>query len=350
MVSATVILLLLLVCNVSLGRVPTQIVETDIKDTIQRLGVATSNNVYDKISVFSTYWGSDDTGADKDSLLFIETIQKLHNVEAHQHILLEEHTGMKLAREVFNALPSGTPSRRLFIFHYAGHSISSTFLTPKGDQKWGTGPQIDPSRLIKDLKAEASTQLGLDVLFILDSCCQHCNVEGPKAKGRVEWVAATGYTNLANARTASDGRNFTQYWCAAFNRLLDTGKPFVFEDIMTTINPDAYVRPFPGMFVVREGWDIPITFSAHNNTIESSLPSVETSPPVVTVFHLKGNPDSPSVKQLIEYLNNAPVPIKILGIVPVESGTLLLLNMTLFLQELLEGSRVAIMLDDYDLE
>ncbi|KIJ99100.1 hypothetical protein K443DRAFT_133206 [Laccaria amethystina LaAM-08-1] len=296
----------------------------DIKDTIQRLGVATSNNVYDKISVFSTYWGSDDTGADKDSLLFIETIQKLHNVKAHQHILLEEHTGMKLAREVFNALPSGTPSRRLFIFHYAGHSISSTFLTPKGDQKWGTGPQIDPSRLIKDLKAEASTQLGLDVLFILDSCCQHCNVEGPKSKGRVEWVAATGYTNLANARTASDGRNFTQYWCAAFNRLLDTGKPFVFEDIMTTINPDAYVRPFPGMFV--------------------------TSPPVVTVFHLKGNPDSPSVKQLIEYLNNAPVPIKILGIVPVESGTLLLLNMTLFLQELLEGSRVAIMLDDYDLE
>jgi hypothetical protein len=321
-------------------------VEADIKDAVQRLGVATSNNVYEKISVFSTYWGSDDTGVDKDSLLFIETIQKLHNVKAHQHVLLEDHTDMKLAREVLNALPSGTPSRRLFIFHYAGHSISGALLTPKGDQKWGTGPQIDPSRLIKDLKAEASTQLGLDVLFILDSCCQNRNVEGPKAKGRVEWVAASGYTNLAKARMASDGRNFTQYWCAAINRLLDTGKPFTFEDIKSTINPDSWVRPFPSLFVLREGWDMPITFSAHNNTIESSLPSVETSPPAVTVYYLKENPDSPSVKQLIEYLNNAPVPIKILGIVPVESGTLLLLGMSMLLQELLVGSRVAIMLHD----
>jgi hypothetical protein len=328
-----------------LGRVPTQIVETGMKDTIHRVGVATFNNVYEKISIFSTYWGSDDTGADKDSSLFIETIQKLHNVEAHQHILLQEHTGMKLAREVFNALPSGTPSRRLFIFHYAGHSIAGTFLAPKSDQKWGTGPQIDPSRLIKDLKAEASTQLGLDVLFILDSCCVSRNVEGPLAKGaRVEWVAASSHASLTNARTASDGQNFTQYWCAAFNRLLDTGKPFVFEDIKNTINPDSWVRPFPGMFVVREGWDLPITFSAHNNTIESSLPS--TSPPVITVFYLKENPDSPPFKQLIEYLNNVPIQITILGIVPVESGTLLLLSMSMFLQSLLVDSRVAIMLED----
>ena len=125
--------------------------ETEIQDAIQRLGVATSNNAYDKITVFSTYWGSDDTGADRDSSLFIETIQKLHNVDARKYMLSQEHTDMKLSRDVFNALPSGTlPSRRLFIFHYAGHSIAGTLFTPKIDQKFGTGPEISPSRLSKD--------------------------------------------------------------------------------------------------------------------------------------------------------------------------------------------------------
>lgn len=149
---------------------PSSIIE--IQDTIHRLGAATSKNAYDKISVFSTYWASDDTGAAKDSYLFIETIQKLHNVDACKYILSQEHTDMKLSRDVFNALPSGTlPSRRLFIFHYAGHSIagSMAIFAPKIDQKFGTGPEINPSRLSKDLKAEASTQAGLDILFILDS-------------------------------------------------------------------------------------------------------------------------------------------------------------------------------------
>ena len=323
----------------------------EIQDAIQGLGVATSNNAYDKITVFSTYWGSDDSGADQDSSLFIETIQKLHNVDAYRYILSQEHTDMKLARDVFNALPSGTlPSRRLFIFHYAGHSTASNLFAPKIDQKFGTGPEISPSRLSNDLKAEASTQAGLDILFIVDSCCASRSVQGVKAKGaRVEFVLGnSGARKDLNSRTASYGGTFTQHWCAAFNTLLDTGKPFVSEDINGIINPsgNSYYRRF-ALCVLREGWDLPITFSSHNNTIEPSLPSY---PMVVTVFYFKESHDSPSVKQLIEYINNTPVPITVLGTVPILftylSGTLLLLSMPELLQELLAGSRVAIMLKD----
>ena len=280
---------------------------------------------------------------------------------------------MKLARDVFNALPSGNPSRRLFIFHYAGHSIpGSALLVPKIDQKFGTGPEFNIERLKIDLKVEASTQVGLDVLFIMDSCCSSVN-PGPGAKGaRVEFIAASRHKDLTDKRTASDGRTFTQHWCATFNNLLDTGKPFVCEEINRNINPDSWRSPFSSLYIQREGWDLPITFSSHNNTVESSLPSDFTSQTIVTVFYLKENSDSPSLKQLIEYFKNAPVPITVLGIVPVSlgssppvmdeddgsdttietgvestiSGTLVLISMPYHLQELLVGSRVAIELDD----
>ena len=328
-------------------RVSTQIGETEIQDAIQRLGVATSNNAYDNITVFSTYWGSDNSGGDKDSSLFIETIKKLHKVNAYKYIFSQEHTDMKLSRDVFNVLPSGNPSRRLLIFHYAGHSIAHTgVLVPTIDQKRGTGPEIDLSRLSNDLKAEASTQTWLDVLFIVDSCYPSNSMQGVKAKGaRVEFIVASMWTT--NSRMASDGRSFTQHWCAAFNKLLDTGRPFVSEDIKNNINSDPYLKPFPSLFVLREGWDLPITFSSNNNAIEPSLPSF---PMVVTGFYFKESPDSPSIKQLVEYLNNTPVPVTVLGTVPILftylSGTLLLLSMPFMLQELLASSRVAIMLED----
>lgn len=325
----------------------------EIQDAIQRLGVATSNNVYDKISVFSTYWGSDDTGADKDSSLFIETIQKLHNVDAYKYILSQEHTNMKLARDMCNALPSGNQSRKLFIFHYAGHSIANTgVLVPTMNQKHGTGPEINLTSVVQDLKTEASAQSWLDVLFIVDSCCSVNCIEGDKAKGaRVEFVVAS-CVQFLNSRTASDasGRTFTQCWCAAFNKLLDTGRPFVSKDITNNINPDHYHLSFPALRVLREGLDLPIAFSSHNNTVQASLPSY---PMVVTVFYIKEHPDSPSVKQLIEYLDNEPVPITVLGTVPVQfsylTGTLLLLSMPGLLQELLTGSRVAIMIEDEEM-
>ena len=329
--------------NVPLRRVPAQIVETGIEDAIQRLGVATSN-VYDNISIFSAYWGSDDSGGDKDSSLFIETTQKLQNVDAHKCVLSQGCCDMKLCHDVFIALPPRTSSRKLFIFHYAGHGIAGTaFITPKIGQKLDEGPEIDLSRLKDLLKAEASFQ-GLDVLFVVDSRFTPIEVNGwgSMAKGaRVESVAGTARKGVTN----SDGRTFTEHWCAAFNKLLDTGKSFTSQDIIRNINSDSELEEFPSLFVLLEGWDLPITFSLHPNTIQSSFSSVLTSQTAVTVLYVEENPDSPSVKQLIEYFNYTSVPIKVLGTLP-ESGTLLLLRMSVFLQELLKGSRVAFMLED----
>ena len=157
--------------NVPLRRVPAQIVETGIEDAIQRLGVATSN-VYDNISIFSAYWGSDDSGGDKDSSLFIETIQKLQNVDAHKSILSQTHCDMELCHDVFITLPPRTSSQKLFIFHYAGHGIAgTTFITPKISQKLDKGPELNLSRLKDLLKAEALFR-GLDFLFhICQSLC-----------------------------------------------------------------------------------------------------------------------------------------------------------------------------------
>jgi hypothetical protein len=333
--------------NVPLRRVATKIVETEIEDAIQRLGVATSN-VYDKISVFSTHWGSDVTGADKDSSLFIETIQKLQNVDAHKHILSQKHTDMELDYNVFRALPPKTSSRKLFIFHYAGHGIpGTTLVTPKIGQKLDEGPEIDLSRLKTHLKGVALRQAGLDVLFVVDSCLPAVAISGrgPMVKGaRVETVAGPR-KRLNNPRTALDGPTFTERWCAAFNKLLDTGNSFTSEDIIRNINSASELKPFDSLLVLREGWNLPITFSSHYSTIESSFSSVLTSQTAVTVFYVEENPDSPSVKKLLEYFNNTPVPITILVTAPI-SGTLLLVRMSVLLQELLVGSRVAFLLKD----
>ena len=49
-------------------------------------------------------------------------------------------------------------------------------------------------------------------------------------------------------------------------------------------------------------------------------------------FHIKEAPNSPSLKQLIDHLNNVLVPIAVLAVL-LTSSTLLLLHIPLFLQE-----------------
>jgi hypothetical protein len=210
---------------------------------------------------------------------------------------------LELAAQVLLSLPSG--SRTLFILHYAGHGIAgstpdSLVITPKIDQELGQGPQIDISPIKDELKVKGSRSSGLDVLLVMDSCCAAIAGRGAKAKGaRVELVAATARKGLSNSR--KDGRTFTQHWCEAFTKLLDIGKPFTCDDINRDIIPESELEQFPSTFVLREGWDLPITFRFHPGTIESTLPSAVTSRTVVTAFHVEENPDSPS-KQLIDYL------------------------------------------------
>ena len=109
-------------------------------------------------------------------------------------------------------------------------------------------------------------------------------------------------------------------------------------------SPSIGMKQIPSAFVLREGWDAPITFRLHpEDQIESTLPSTVTSRTVTTAIHVEENSDSPPLNQLIDYLNKAPVPIKILAVLST-SGTLLLLRIPLSLQELLIISQVTFML------
>jgi hypothetical protein len=178
----------------------------------------------------------------------------------------------------------------------------------------------------------------------MDCCCAGISGRGGKAKGaRVELMAATARKGISNSR--EDGWTFTRHWCQPFTKLLDLGKSFTCDDIIKDINPDPELEQFPSMFVLREGWDLPITFRLHPAPIELTLPAAVTSRTVITAFHVEENPGSPPLKQLINYLNKVPVSITVLAVLPT-SSTLLLLRVPVFLQELLVLPHVVLVLTD----
>jgi len=331
-----------------LQRITAQTVETKIDEAIQRMQIAVSDS-YDDVSVFSIYWKSDDTGSAEDSSLFIQTLSTLQNVQTCQRSLADDDGLFQLGFEVLDRAAPQSGSRKLFILHYAGHAIARStpdclIITPKIGQELGHGPEIKMSFIKDELKVTGSRSSGLDVLLVMDSCCAAIAGRGGKAKGaRVELVAATARKGTSDSR--KDGRTFTQNWCEAFTKLLGLGKPFTCDDIIKDITPDSELEQFPSTFVLREGWDLPITFRLHPGPIESTLPAAVTSRTVVTVFHVEENPNSPPLKQLINYLNKAPVPITVLAALPT-SSTLLLLRIPVFLQELLALPRVALILTD----
>ena len=323
-------------------------VEKRFDEAIERMKIVVSDS-YTSVFIFSIYWKSDDTGGQADSSLFIDTLSKLQNVESFQRSLddiVMPTTMITLASEM--ARVASQSGRRLLILHYAGHAIASStsktlIITPKIGQELGCGPQMNMS-LMKDLlKDLASTSLGLDVLLVMDSCCAGIAGRGREAKStRVELVAATARKGVSNSR--QDGQTFTQHWCEAFTRLLKIGKPFTCDDIIKCITPDPELEQFPATFVLREGCDLPITFHAHPSPITSTLPLAVTSPTVVTAFHIEEDPESASLKNLIKYLDEAPVKITVLVVLPTPS-TLLLLRVPVFLQDLLILPRVALFID-----
>jgi hypothetical protein len=211
--------------------------------------------------------------------------------------------------------------------HYAGHAITSStpdslIITPKISQELGSGPEMNMSCIKDELKDMGSKSLGLDVLLMMDSCCAAIPGWGRKAKGvRVELMAATACKCISNSR--EDGRTFTQHWCEAFTKLLEIGKPFTCDNIIKDITPDSE-QQFPSTFVLCEGWDLPITFCLHPGPIKSTLPAAMTSQMLVMAFHIKENLNSPPLKQLIDYLNEVPVPITVLAVLPTSSTLLLL--------------------------
>jgi hypothetical protein len=250
---------------------------------------------------------------------------------------------MSLAGEFSKARPQ-SGRRKLFIFHYAGHAIAGStpdmlVITPRIGQKLDEGPQINFSPLRGLLKGSATTSLGLDILFVIDSCCAGIAGQGGEAKGaRVEFMAAT-------ARKRKDGLTFTQHWCEAFTRHLEMGKPFTCDDIIKDITPDSELEQSPSAFVLCEGWNLPIIFRPHPSPITSTLPAAVTSQTVIMAFHIEENPDSAPLKKLIKYLDEAPAKVTVLAVLPT-SSTLLLLRVPVFLPVFLGLSRVALILTD----
>jgi hypothetical protein len=106
---------------VNLQRSTAQTVEASIDEAIQRMKIAVLDS-YDIISVFSTYWKSDDTGSAEDSSLFIETVSKLHDVQTCQRSLSDDaHMQVfSLGTEVLHQAAPQSGSRKLFILHYTG--------------------------------------------------------------------------------------------------------------------------------------------------------------------------------------------------------------------------------------
>ena len=336
---------------VHLQRTTAQTFETMIDEAMRRMEIAVSDS-YDEIFVFSIYWKSDDTGGGEDSTEFINTISKLQNIESRQRSLDDDVKFHTLSSEIIGAAGSELERRKLFILHYSGHGIAgnapdSLVITPRIGQELGTGPQINFS-VIKDiLKGLGSESLGLDVLLVIDSCCSAIAGRGGNAKGaRVELMAATARKGIRNSR--KDERTFTQHWCEAFTRRLEIGKPFTCTDIVKDIIPDRELEQFPSTFVLCEGWDLPITFRPHPipSPIASTLPAAVTSRTVITAFHIEEDPNSAPLKKLIEYLDEAPVKVTVLAVLPTSTSTLLLLRVPVFLEELLVLPRVALFLTD----
>jgi hypothetical protein len=93
----------------------------------------------------------------------------------------------------------------------AGSTLDSLIITLKISQELGSGLEMNKSHVKDELKDMGSKSLGLDVLFVMDSCCAAIAGRGRKAKGaRVELMAATACKVISNLK--KDGWTFMQHW------------------------------------------------------------------------------------------------------------------------------------------
>jgi hypothetical protein len=275
---------------VDLQRTTAQTVETRIEAIHwQRMQIAVSDS-YDEVSVT----GNQTIPVVGKTALFIHTVSKLQNVKSCQRSLDDDDMSFTLAREIAGAVSQSVASSSSCIMQAtpspAVHAIAS--LSPQQlVRSWVMG-QKWISLLFKDmLKAEGYVFEVFGVgcsprdRFLL---CWYCR------GARVELIVATARKGISNSRRMD--------WCEAFKftRHLEMGKPFTCDDIVKDITPDSELEQFPSTFVLREGWDLPITFRYHPSPIASTLPAAVTFRTVVTAFHIE---DSAPLKKLIKYLH-----------------------------------------------
>ena len=311
-----------------------------------------SKNHYDNISVMSTYWDEDTTGADLDSSLFIKTLSKLKNkgtsFREKVRLIVGDEDFLPTMTCALHEAKITTEKRKLFIFHYTGHAIAPsntdylliTPITPEvevvenenGEQVRVIGKQVNMTVVVEGLKDLASRSPGLDILFVLDCCCSAIIGRGRLTKGeRVEFMAATGAKGLANQR--ADGYTFTEHWCRAFDHFMELGQPFDCQEIRDFINKDRDLEQFPAVFVLREGWGVPITFGALFMSI-TPLPE-SANMDIIMVYHIREDNGSEAMTNLLKFIrDNDPRAVTVLASLPV-SSTLLLLCVSPCLQQLL---------------
>ncbi len=318
--------------------------ETKVGAALHRIQAATVDS-YENISICSLHWQSDDTGGEQDSAHFIQTVSILQNVQSQTITLSDDDWVTPVTSRIIAIAQLQPASRRLFILHYAGHATGDStsdnlIITPRIGQEIEQEPNINISLVKENLKALCSKVLGLDVLLVMDCCCAAVAGRGKVKGARVELMAATSPKGISNSRL--DGPTFTDRWCTAFTELLATGAAFTCTDIIGNINSRPDLEQFPRTFILREGWDVPITFRS-NPHATPHLPPAMRIKTVVIAFHIEEEPDHSSMKQFITHLETSPVPMTVIAALPI-SSTLLLLHVPAFFQELLGVPPVAIFL------
>jgi len=249
--------------------------------------------------------------------------------------------------EMVEGIESMSGERKLFILHYAGHAVAH----PKGDgliltariaQELNARTQFNMNLIRDHLRVVVQTAEGLDILILLDCCCAAVAGRGAGSKGaRMELMAATSGGGISNSR--KDGKTFTQNWVEAFNELIEIGEAFNSDSIQNIISRSYNLPQYPATFILREGWGVPITFRARPTSVTTPAVSEFCSKIIIAALYLVDDPDSQAMKNLIDYLQKAPVNISVLAALRV-SSTFLLLRVPIYLQEVLALPQVTYIL------
>ena len=270
-------------------------------------------------------------------------------------VLADEDEVFPLLQDIVTQVRSMRGTRRLFILHYAGYAVAASThnaltgltLTSRISQGGINGSRLDMSLINDALKILTSTSQGLDILILLDCCCTAAAERATATAGagaRVELMTTTSAGGLSNSRL--DGKTFTKHWCEAFEEFLTIGQPFNCCQIKSAINSNYNLEKCPATFALREGWGVPITFRAPPHSTTVAPTAALATQTVITALHVVEKPDSESLDLLIQYLRNALVEITVVAALPIPStGTLLLLRIPLYLQEMLVLPRVSFILD-----
>jgi hypothetical protein len=333
----------------------TKEVQTQLEEAICKSKRVLADN-YDEMAIFCCHWEDDDTDSILDCDLFSNTMKMIapvcSEVTIYSITAKEEsedwETACRNTRVTLNK-----SKRSLFIFYYAGHATessttSSLVLTQKykiveGDDHDST--QRDFMRINNSLLTSSQANPLMDILMVMDSCCAAVGGRGSRGRtGRIEFVAATTATGIANAR--QDGQTFTQAWCNAVEKLCSTQAEFTTENIVHQVNEDRNLAQYPRLFVKRQGNGLPITLSMQQQAGDTIIerPIKPTQLPIVLVaFHLSEAPSDDAVSDLTHFLSSSMIPISIVGAIPVDS-TLLLIELPEFFLDFLRLDKCYIVL------